>query len=903
MNEENRAAEQKTEKRLSPEEAARAGDLATLRYWIEERGFDVNAKKGYYGAHRSILVDAIEGQDLATVRYLVEEAGAQVEYGREYVPLVRAALDGAWEIVRYLVEERRVRVEETDDHWGTILHVAARTGDLALTKSVVEKYDAAKLIKYETFIGETPIFYAVESGALDVVRYLVELGSDVNLELDLHYPESCSSDHKRLTHVAAENGFLDILRYLIEEAGADPGPYWGYDKGTPTSLALENRHWETARYLLNEVGLPVERWEINGAARGGDLTVFKECLAKRPDYLADWENDEYKRSCIVEALSAAIKVDALDIVRYLIEERGVDVGIKGEYDETPILCAARANKPDILRYLVERGADVNVAKSFGETALQFATSANALEIVRFLVKSGADVNAKDKDGKTALHYATGADCRCELNDAPEEDALSIVRFLVESGADVNAANDDNQTPLAFAAWRDALSIVRFLLESGANVDGGGDGSTTPLHEAAELDAWGMTCLLLEAGANVNAANSFGETALHKASARGSLEIVRYLLESGADVDARDKDGETALYFASARGGLGNIRCLCEAGASVDVVGESGKTPLHLVVERVSAEFVRYLVELGADVNAPIAGEPAKSGTIYFSGFPEYGEPGETALHIAAKKGEAEIVRILLEAGADLEAKNGDGETALQLAFTRDCSAVLRVLVEFGADVASLDKKNFKAWHIAARFGKTGALRFLFELGADVDAKDEKGKTALHLAAERDNSGTVLTLLELGADFTAKDADGKTPRECVKDGLWSLTKFFLVAANGDEPKALRGQALIGVIKRYFIYRDEWANMLLEKGNVDLNATDRDGDTALHAAAKSFHDSGESWIKWLLEAGADPTRLNRKGETPLEVARRREHRDALEAPTRERLRAKRLARAERKRKEKR
>lgn len=606
MNEENRAAEQETEKRLSPEEAARAGDLATLRYWIEERGFDVNPKKDDYSP---ILYDAIKGQDLATVRYLVEEAGAQVEGGADYVPLVRAALDGAWEIVRYLVEERRVSVEETDDHWGTILHVAARTGDLALTKSVVEKYDAAKLIKYETFVGETPIFYAVESGALDVVRYLVELGSDVNLELDLHYPESCSSDHKRLTHVAAENGFLDVLRYLIEEAGADPGPYsWHYEKGTPPSLALENRRWETARYLLNEVGWPVERWEINGAARGGDLTVFKECLAKRPDYLADWENDEYKRSDIVEALSAAIKVDALDIVRYLIEERGVDVGIKGWYDETPVLGAARANKPEILRYLVERGADVNAANSFGETALQLATSANALEIVRFLVKSGADV-------------------------------------------------------------------------------------------------------------------------------------------------------------------------------------------------------------------------------------------------------------------------------------------------------ASLDKGNFKAWHIAARFGKTGALRFGFELGADVDAKDEKGKTALHLAAERDNSVTVLTLLELGADFTAKDAAGKTPRECVKDGPWKLTKFFLVAANGDEPKALRGQALIRAIKRCFIYRDEWANMLLEKGNVDLNATDRDGDTALHAAASSFHDSGESWIKWLLEAGADPTRLNRKGETPLEVARRREHRDALEAPTRERLRAKRLARAERKRKEKR
>ncbi|MBR5243398.1 MAG: ankyrin repeat domain-containing protein [Thermoguttaceae bacterium] len=811
MNEENRAAEQETEKRLSPEEAARAGDLATLRYWIEERGFDVNSKSGYYGARRSILCNAIEGQDLATVRYLVEEAGAQVEYGADYVPLVYAARDGAWEIVRYLVEERRVRVEETDYNWGTILHCAARTGDLALTKSVVEKYDAAKLIKYETFRGETPIFYAVESGALDVVRYLVELGSDVNLELDLHYPESCSSDNKRLTHVAAENGFLDILRYLIEEAGADPGPYPGrYDKGTPTSLALEGRHWETARYLLNEVGLPVERWEINGAARGGDLAVFKDCLARRPDYLEGWKDDECKREDIVEALSAAIEVDALDIVRYLIEERGVDVGIKGRHDETAALCAAKTNKPEILRYLVERGADVNAKDGNGETAVLRAVEAGAFEIVRLLVDAGAGLDAKNKNGETPLHFAA------------KTKSIELVRYLVESGADVNATSYYGTAPLCNAAWGGAPEIVRFLLESGADV---------------------------------NAKDGNGETALHIAARHNNFEAVRVLLELSADVGATNSSGETALLLAARyRGNTETVRCLIELGAVGEATSEECEKALTTAADDDALEIVRLLMKLRSNVD-------------------ETNANGETALHLVAKmKSAASVLLLCDELGANVCATNNVGETPL---------------------------------HVAAKRGATSTIRVLVALGADVGAKDGEGKTPLHVAAENDASNgaeeTVRVLLELGADVAAKDSEGKTPRERVKKerGRWSWTETRLIAANADEPRELRNKAFKDTILRRF---DDWGlKQLLEKGNVDLNATDGNGDTALHNVAKNR--DGANWGKILLEAGADPTRLNRRGETPLDVASFRACRDALEAPTRERLRAKRLARAERKRKDKR
>ena len=136
---------------------------------------------------------------------------------------------------------------------------------------------------------------------------------------------------------------------------------------------------------------------------------------------------------------------------------------------------------------------------------------------------------------------------------------------------------------------------------------------------------------------------------------------------------------------------------------------------------------------------------------------------DTALHIGAHRGRAEFVRLLLEAGADKDAKNAYGATALHLAAQRSHLEVVRLLLEAGADTdAAKTNDGMTALHFAALHGHLEVVRLLLEAGADTDAaKTNDGMTALHFAALHGHFEVVRLLLEAGADKDAENADGAT----------------------------------------------------------------------------------------------------------------------------------------------
>ena len=135
---------------------------------------------------------------------------------------------------------------------------------------------------------------------------------------------------------------------------------------------------------------------------------------------------------------------------------------------------------------------------------------------------------------------------------------------------------------------------------------------------------------------------------------------------------------------------------------------------------------------------------------------------DTALHIAAHRGRAEFVRLLLEAGADKDAKNAYGATALHLAAQRSHLEVVRLLLEAGADTDAEFTHGMTALHLGALHGDFEVVRLLLEAGADTDAaKTNDGTTALHFAALHGHSEVVRLLLEAGADKDAENADGAT----------------------------------------------------------------------------------------------------------------------------------------------
>ncbi|KAK3267856.1 hypothetical protein CYMTET_23609, partial [Cymbomonas tetramitiformis] len=340
-----------------------------------------------------------------------------------------------------------------------------------------------------------------------------------------------------------------------------------------------------------------------------------------------------------------------------------------------------------------------------------------------------------------------------------------MRELLEKGAEVDAEDGEGRTALSVALAGGKEAAARALLEVGAGVNSGT--GRRPLHAAAEKglvemvrelvgkdaevdaeDGEGRTALtvalafgqeavaraLLEAGAGVNAGT--GRRPFHAAAEKGMVEMVRELAGKGAEVDAEDGEGRTALTVALAFGQEAAARALLEAGAGVNA--GTGQRPLHGAAEGGMVEMLRELVDKGADVDA------------------EDGE-GHTALTVALAGGQEAAARALLEAGAGVNA--GTGRRPLHAAAERGTVELVRELLEKSAEVDAEDREGRTALTVALAFGQEAAARALLEAGAGVNAGT--GRRPLHAAAERGTVEMVRELAGKGAEVDAEDGEGRT----------------------------------------------------------------------------------------------------------------------------------------------
>lgn len=264
-------------------------------------------------------------------------------------------------------------------------------------------------------------------------------------------------------------------------------------------------------------------------------------------------------------------------------------------------------------------ADKTLAKAAdgsGSSLLMHAAASGTVPIMQALVDAGADVNAKNSRAATALHWAAG--------DAAK------VKLLLLNGASVDAKTVEGRTPLfAAATMPGSAPAMRHLLEAGADVNAATLVGTTPLFPAVNASAE-ATRLLLDHGADPNRATRADVTPILFTR---DATVISLLIARGADVRARSKVGETALMDVAARGDLAGAKLLLERGADVNAVDHRGYTALVLAAhfDRDAVELVQLLLAAGADPHA-IA-------------------EGETALSLAARRGETEVTMMLRKAAA------------------------------------------------------------------------------------------------------------------------------------------------------------------------------------------------------------------------------------------------------------
>jgi ankyrin repeat protein len=416
------------------------------------------------------------------------------------------------------------------------------------------------------------------------------------------------------------------------------------------------------------------------AAERSDLAAVRSLLAQKADINAAQPDG-------TTALGWAVQHDDLETSRLLVAARA-NVQAANHYGFTPLAIACTNGNEAIVTLLLEAGADPNTALPGNETALMTAARTGKLGPVKALLARGANVNAHERKGQTALMWAAA------------EGHTAVVVALLEAGADFRTPLASGFTPLFFAVREGRTEVVKVLLKAGADVNEAmaprrlPNGKaprrgTSPLILAVENGHFELAIALVAAGADPNDQRS-GFTALHTISwvrkpNRGdgddgdpapigsgrmsSLEFVQQLVARGADVNARLRRG------ASGRGVLSKV----------------GATPFLLACVTDDAPLLRMLVALGAD---PLLPNAEHCSPLMAAAGVGTRAPGEEA---GTEPEALEAVEFCLELGNDVNAVDDNGETAMHGAAYKNLPQVVALLAERGARIDAWNKKNRYGW--------------------------------------------------------------------------------------------------------------------------------------------------------------------------------------------------------------
>lgn len=421
-------------------------------------------------------------------------------------------------------------------------------------------------------------------------------------------------------------------------------------------------------------------------------------------------------------LADAVEQKNFAAVQSLLQEE-LDVNATQGDGSTALHWAAYWDNAELVKSLLEKGADAQAANRLGATPLYLAASNGNTEILQLLLEAGADAKATVlQNEETPLMFAA------------RSGSVDAVRALLDAGADIDAKDSyRGATPLLFAAEQNHADVIELLLERGANPNA-------------------RTSTIVAESRRGPAAPTGGLTALMLASRENGIETVKTLLEHKALVNQQSSEGHTALLTAIQNANIEITNMLLDAGADVNLMNDRGWNPLYMAAKMRSLEkgtmpnpyidmngmyaIIERLVENGANVNARLQADTEVHNSIRSTWLDE---AGATPFLRASLCGDLKVMKLLLAHGADPKIATTDGTTALMAlagvgytkGFMKDVGSLeesmeaMKILIDSGIDLEAKNDDEVRAIHGAAHKNFVQGIQMLVDAGADLTAHSNR----------------------------------------------------------------------------------------------------------------------------------------------------------------------------------
>lgn len=747
------------------------------------------------------------------------------EQQNEVTPLVLAAALGKNEIVKELLEEAKQTSEETIKEQSMAFFIASQEGHLDIMKIIANfknEGQISHLLKTRQGpFDQTPLLVASWKARLQVVKYLLELGADINDK---------DSTEQTVLHLAAANHTCEVIETLLQTESSLLDKRDEQDRTPLLIAACYGR--KSALEALHRSGATIEAFDdtkytaLHLATAARSLDCAKYVLGERPDLL------DKKSHFGDTALMIASQFGMPHIVELLLLKKA-DCTIVNEDDMTALHLAAREGHLDIVKSLLRADrAPLEMRNKEKETPLLLASANGHFGVLEHLLEQGASPAARDKNDQTALHIA-----------ATERHFTMAQALVGKQKSILNLTNDRKETAMIIAASKGNLQIVELLTQSGADDTIRDIGGETALQVAVNNGYLDITQHLLDNCSvdiheMLELENSQSYTPIVTAVCNRELEIADYLIKKGANIQHRDNLGRNVLTNAYLAGAF---EVKEDAGLTVEYLesllerrveitpDHEGRNVLHFACYAGDHKVIQTILNWSSDDSEK--GSSRQQATVAAAAAKDIS--GDTPLADALAEKRILAILVFLSSKAcfpelpctaipflcsdedignvsdflmkfllpnceftveEQEEFTRRRESVLYWAFLNGQKRLIDAFLEVHTDVSWHRIRNVPLMHVAALGGQTHIIQPMLERmleSQQFQLEAGYGRiTALHLAVKHKHMALVELILKwldkVRSAVNQTQKDTESPQKCIDPGLTAVIK---TTENEETPLSL------------------------------------------------------------------------------------------------------------------